>query len=330
MEYFPRELVTEWRRLDIPVSGASYVIAVSGGADSVSLLRAIAALQELGKLENKYIVAHFNHGLRGVESDGDQKFVEKLAADCGFSFEVESTNREALEKIDSNLEQACRRARYLFLYRVASENECIGILTGHTRNDQAEQFLLNLIRGSGTKGLSGMLEIRKMSEFESEIELIRPLLRWANRDETVKYASANDGFRIDASNSDRNFLRVRVREELLPIMKEANPRIIDRIADTANQIGQIDKYVETRACIQIEGLKPNELPIRKIIEADVAIRGALVREWLKRSRKNLTRITKAHIDSVVCLAMTEKSGRIVEMPGGNIVEKHNGLLRFRS
>ena len=150
MHSFVRNLITEWRRLGLPFEGETVIVAVSGGADSVSLLLAIADLGRRKKIDHRIVAAHCNHGLRGVESDADQELVRVLAEKLGIDFVSEYIK---ISK-KGNLEQNARDARYAILRKIADDEKAFAVLTGHTINDQAETFLLNLIRGSGTDGLA--------------------------------------------------------------------------------------------------------------------------------------------------------------------------------
>ena len=164
MDKFVRNLITEWRRLGQPIYGEAIIVAVSGGADSVALLCAFADLKKRKKLSSRLIAAHLNHGLRADESDADELFVQKLAETLGVEF---ATEKGAIRKT-GNLEQNARVARYDFLRMVAAENNASIVVTGHTLNDQAETFLINLIRGSGIDGLSSMPVIRPLNDENSE------------------------------------------------------------------------------------------------------------------------------------------------------------------
>ncbi len=227
MHKFVRSLITEWRKLGLPFSGDPLVVAVSGGADSMSLLLAISDLLKRKKLAQRVIVAHFNHKLRGRESDSDEAFVRKCARDLGMEFAAGMRTT----KLKGNLEQNARNERYKFLSKIAHESGASTVLAAHTKNDQAETFLMNLIRGSGADGLGGMTPIRKLDE---RVLLVRPLLSWATRTDTETYASERDlKYRTDRMNDDKAFTRVRIRKVILPMLAEINPRIIDTLARTA-------------------------------------------------------------------------------------------------
>ena len=146
MHQFVRKLITEWRRLELPVAGETVVIAVSGGTDSVSLLLAMHDLVEREKLDIRIVAAHFDHNLRDG-SDQDAEYVKRLCTQL--KVELNIGHGEAKR---GNLEQNARDARYAFLTKTALTLNAVAILTAHTQNDQAETFLMNLVRGSGPEG----------------------------------------------------------------------------------------------------------------------------------------------------------------------------------
>jgi len=254
MHKFVRNLITEWRKLEIPFSGQTFIIAVSGGADSISLLAALHDLKERKKLNLRFVVAHFNHNLRGFESDADENFVKQLTAKFGFELAI---GHGKISK-EGNLEQNARQARYNFLIEIAGNLKAYGVLTAHTMNDQAETFLMNLIRGSGIDGLSGMKVTRELHDTETQERadkaqendsksaasprlpfsappfLIRPLLNWAKRIDTENFCRENEvEFRYDTMNEDMAFRRVRIRKMLIPMLVDFNPKIIETLAKTA-------------------------------------------------------------------------------------------------
>lgn len=331
---FARRLRSEWRLLELPAKDKTIVLAVSGGADSSALLAAFAELQNAAKLDFKIIVAHFNHNLRGEESRKDAKFVKKLAARCGFLFEDAVWETEEL--INDNLEQAARRARYRFLRETAVKYCAFAVLTAHTLNDQAETFLLRLLRGSAAEGLGGMKPIRflepEISNCHSEVLLIRPLLTWARRETTEEYCRDKTiDFRFDAMNNNTAFNRVGVRRKLLPLLKTFNPQIIETLAQTADllredaeELNQIAENILKTAFQEDKSLK-----VSLIVFYSPAQRRRTIRLWLKNLRGSLRQISFKHLQGIDNLLVKSAGGKYVELPGGAIVLKQKNRLIYR-
>src|SRR5690242_11540443 len=182
---FTRVLLVEWRKLKLPLAAETFVVGVSGGADSTALLLALHELKSAGKLSVKICVAHLDHKLRKT-SGQDARWVSDLAAKLGYDCVIgRSKVAENARANNDNLEQAAREARYAFLQRTAKRVSAGYVLTGHTMDDQAETVLLRLMRGSGGFGLGGMDAVRPLAK-NSSIKLVRPLL-WARRIETEDY-----------------------------------------------------------------------------------------------------------------------------------------------
>ena len=353
MDDFPRKFITEWRKLELPFESRTFVAAVSGGADSVALLLVLSELRERKKLRNRFVVAHYNHNLRGGESAKDAEFVQSLCVK--FDFEFAFGDGEVSRK--GNLEQNARIARYEFLGKTAENLDAFGVLTAHTINDQAETFLLNLMRGSGLRGLTAMTansrfkiqdsgfktgnlesEIENLESetlnLESEIVLIRPLLGWATRKDTENYCHRREiEPRHDSMNDDLAFSRVRVRKILLPLMKEFNPKIIETLARTAEllrlEIGGKDS--ETRRRRDEKGLfQSSEIALGQLRSLSQSELYESLRDWLELVRGNLRGLELKHIAAIESLISSRKSGKIVELPGGASVVKENGKLAFKN
>ena len=317
MRNFERKLITEWRTLVLPVSDATFVVGVSGGADSVSLLLALDELQKLHKLQFRLIASHFNHGLRGKESDVDEAFVRVLCSDRKIELSV---GRSSLKHV-SNIEQGARIERYEFLRQTALNLSVSAVLTGHTVDDQAETLLMNLIRGSGIQGLTGMPAVRELTRDHGNIKLVRPLLNWARRADTENYCRELEvNYRSDTMNEDESFTRVRIRKILLPLLHDFNPRIVEKLADTARLLR--DEIIDLPE-VTAETLSLADL--RSLSDGELA---RIVRSWLAVNRGDLRQIEVKHIDSIRRLVNSQKSGKIVELPGGDAVVKESGKLVF--
>lgn len=318
MNKFCRNFITHWRKNSLPFTGETFIVAVSGGADSVSLALVLSELQHLKKFNLRFIVAHFNHNLRDDESNLDEIFVEKLAEKLGLEFVSAKGN---IGK-KGNLEQNARLARYGFFAQVVDKFAAYGVLTAHTINDQAETFLLNLIRGSGVEGLSAMHINSEFQVSGLKFRVIRPFLNWAKRQETEAFChTANMEFRQDSMNFDKKFTRVRVRNHLIPLMQSFNPRIIETLSNTASLLnsGNITRNFE-----QIE----DELILKNLQIMDKDILNYTLRCWLKHHRRNLRGISSKHIRAIESLIFSQKSGRVAELPNGEQVLKSNGKLTF--
>lgn len=355
MHDFTRNLLTEWRKLGLPFADKTFVVAISGGADSVSLALALNDLRNRKKLDLRFVLAHFNHKLRGEESDEDEKFAKKIAEKFEFELAVGSQNSDAkIENQKGNLEQNARLARYDFLGATARNLDADGVLTAHTLNDQAETFLMNLLRGSGLEGLGGIKPIRNlMSEVQNQelveefnIRLIRPLLNWAKREDTENFCHLNEiKFRYDSMNEDLAYRRVRIRKVLLPLLKDFNPKIVETLGKTAELLrhnsesllrsadfGAVNGETENES----HSLFPKEgevqaievLMVRELKNVFPSMRRLAVREWLKNRRGDLRRLSAKHFEAIENLILSRKSGSIIELPGNEVVIKKNGKLFY--
>jgi tRNA(Ile)-lysidine synthase len=331
MDKFTRNFLTEWRRLRLPFADKSFVLAVSGGADSVSLALAAARLQTEQKLRHKFLIAHYDHNLRGAESARDREFVEDLAGRLKIEF-VCRTADERRRYDDGNLEQNARRQRYAFLLETARKTGSGGVLTAHTLNDLAETFLLNLIRGSGIEGLSALKTVRNFAECE-DVRLIRPLLVWAKRDDTESFCRKHGiEFRQDAMNDDLDFRRVAVRKKLIPLLAEFNPAIIETVARTSLHLGAdralLDNLLSSDEKFGALVEKPRP-EIKSLKELAAPTLQKFLRKWLVERRGDLRRLDATHFRAISDLIHSRKSGKVVELPGFETVRKEKGKLIFQ-
>lgn len=316
----------------MPLAGETVIIAVSGGADSCALALALSQLKQDKKLDLRFVIAHLNHDLRGEYSEEDARFVKALAEKL--NFELVLSKREISQ--EGNLEQNARAERYRFLNETAGNLKACAVLTAHTVNDQAETFLMNLIRGSGIEGLGGMRAVRhldagKKSELEhqissSQILLARPLLGWARREDTENFCHRQEvEFRYDAMNEDLRFQRVRIRKVLLPLLKDFNPKIIENLAKTAEllRLEMAEKAVPENL------FEEEELSLKELKHLTKPVLYRRLRAWLKKNRGDLRRLELKHIEAIERLAFSRKSGKMVELPGEEKIIKGGGKLQFK-
>lgn len=219
------------------------VVAVSGGPDSVALLRALLAVRPSGL---PLVVAHLDHQLRGAESDGDAEFVRQLHGSLQegqpqLALRTASLDVAALARASgNNLENAARQARYAWLAEVAVETGCRFVATGHTADDQAETVLHRLLRGTGLTGLRGIAARRPL---QGAVELLRPLLHVTRAEVLAYLAELQQPARQDSSNCNLELTRNRLRHELLPLLaRDYNPaiaRLLTQLAEQAEEAGTI-------------------------------------------------------------------------------------------
>ncbi|HDL86210.1 MAG TPA: tRNA lysidine(34) synthetase TilS, partial [Candidatus Acetothermia bacterium] len=299
------------------------LVAVSGGVDSVVLLDLLRQLAPEYSLE--LVVAHLDHQLRGEESRTDARFVEQLALRYGLSFVSESMDvRVVARKKKIGIEEAARMVRLQFLRTTAEKVGATKIAIGHTSNDLAETVLFNLIRGAGTAGLVGIRPVNP--------PFVRPLID-VTRAEIVSYAREHDlSWREDRSNVDTKFTRNRIRHEIIPALREFNPKLIAGLSRTAEIVRE-----EHDAFLELLDRPWKEMLIeesrgmvrlnRKYLErSSVGIRRALLRRALERVRGDLQGINKAHIDALCHLITSSRAHGEIHLPrvltrvqGGDVV-----------
>jgi len=302
-------------------------IAVSGGADSVALvwwLRELApdlGIQVAGLI-------HVNHQLRGAESDADEDFCRRLAGRVGLPIAVASIAVAADARARHvSMEVAARDARYVFFDRAAADLEATVVVTGHTLDDQAETVMLRLLRGAGTRGLSGIRARRG--------HIARPLLR-VRRAETRDYLSGRgEPWREDASNLDTTIARNRIRHELMPVLDAIAPGSALVLARTARLAQDDENYLMEAAIKNRPALVVSEEGPDGPVGVDAvglsvlppAVGRRLIRALATQVAPRAS-LSAAHLEAVLGLAGTDKSAGHLDLPG-LIVEKHGAMLRLQ-
>lgn len=225
--------------LDRQVRTGVWVVAVSGGSDSVGLLRVLHALAPRAGLTLS--VAHLDHGTRGAEGKADAAFVASLAETLGLAFDLGHWRPTR----PGHFEADARQARYDWLLEVARARGAEAMAVGHTRDDQAETVLHRLVRGTGLRGLAGMPRTRSLDE---NIQLVRPLLPVSRAEIRGYLAALGQPFREDATNLDGDRTRSRIRHKLLPLLRsEYNPKVAEALVRLAALSAGSTRALERRA-----------------------------------------------------------------------------------
>lgn len=297
-------------------------VAVSGGADSVALLRMLLELR--GELGIVLAVLHLNHKLRGEESDADQAFAAELATQHGLDFLPGHADvREHAKAAKLSLEAAARQLRYEWFTTVAREQRLDAITTAHTLDDQAETVLLKLLRGAGTRGLAGIYPVVHGA---SDFRIVRPLLCATRADVESYLVSIGQGWREDETNLDRRFLRNRVRHELLPLLeRDYNPNI-RRVLSDLSEVSRAEEEFWSHKIEGAPGLEPSSSGQLNVAEF-AQLHLALQRRLLKRfAEQNGLALDFDDIERLRRCALGEC--RKLELLGGRVAEVTATELRL--
>ena len=326
MTRLEQKLKAELRRLDVAKSG-SLVVAISGGADSVSLLDGCIRLKQRGKLPAKVFAAHLNHQLRGEESDDDENFVRRLAIERGVECLIERIAVADFAKAEQqNLEATARRLRYEFLKRAAEIFEAEFVCTAHTLDDQAETLVMRLLRGTGAEGLRGIHTSARLGE---TTKLARPLLTTTRAEVLSHCVRYNLDFRQDSSNLSAEMTRNRVRHELIPLLQSFNRRSNEAIIRGMGLIAADDDCLkQISEKVLATSLVGEGLNARLLAQHHPAIQRRVLRLWLERTRGSLLRIEAVHISALESLILRPEGGRIIELPGKWQVRRKSGVLEI--
>ena len=316
-------------------AGMRLAVGVSGGADSVALLRALDARR--GELGLVLSVAHLHHGLRGAEADADRAFVEALVAALALDFHEARVDVAAeADLARESIEEAARRLRYGWFRQLMAARTVDAVATAHTRDDQAETVCAKFLRGAWTEGLSG---VHPLVEF-AEGRVVRPLLR-ATRIEVEAYLTAlGQGWREDSSNRDAAFTRNRIRHELLPVLETWNPQIREHLAQTAVLARDEEAWWDAELARVAPQILLSGRPVRgggrasgEALAVDrirlAALAPALQRRLLRLAAGRMgVRLDFQTTEALRALALEGRSGQRRELPQGLRAERTPRELRL--
>jgi tRNA(Ile)-lysidine synthase len=337
-----RQLRTLLEKENFLRAGDRVGVAVSGGADSVALLRLFVELREaLGVV---VCVAHFNHKLRGKASEADEKFAAKLAAQHGVEFFVERENVRAKAKRErANLEDAARRARYAFFEQLVKEGRVSRVAVAQTADDQAETVLAHILRGTGLAGLAGIHPQAGI--------VFRPLLAIRRAALRAYLHGKRQSWREDASNRDETRTRSRIRHKLMPFLeKKFQSSVVEHLCQLAELAREDNTYLDFAARLRVHEVakeigagisvpvgefagiqkgSPKTSGTEKFPEAKtLALKKRMVREIVKRVKPRTGELGALHVEAVLHLAQSGHSGKILQLPGGVDVRRTQDSLVF--
>lgn len=291
------KLLKQLRQYDMIAPGDRVVCAVSGGADSVALLFGMYLLRE--KLDIEVAAVHFNHHLRGEESDRDEQFVRELCSRYDIPLSV---GRAQVQPGKKGLEAAARDARYRFFATLSGK-----IATAHTADDNAETVLMHLVRGTGLRGLGGIAPVNG--------NIIRPMLT-VTRQEVLAFLQEYALPHVeDSSNSGDAFLRNRLRHRVMPLLKEENPKLAENLSEMAMELRLDADALETQG----------ELPtVAQLRAMQPALRSRALHRFLQEN--GVPEPERSHIRGVEALVFSEKPSARVDLPGGVVAARNYDRL----
>jgi tRNA(Ile)-lysidine synthase len=304
-----KETIRKYRMLS---PGERVLVAVSGGPDSVCLLSVLQAVAK--ELVLTLHIAHLDHLFRGEESADEALFVGELAKRFNIPATIERFNVPAFcRERGLSPQEGAREVRYDFLQRVARTIDAARIATGHTADDQAETFLMRLMRGAGASGLSAIPPVRE--------NIIRPLIE-ATRDEVLEHLRETGlSFVTDPSNAKPLYTRNRIRLEIIPVLKRFNPRIIKTLAAEAALLRDEDEAIESH-CAMLADVSlersVSELFIRRneFNALPTAFRRRLLKKALDLAGAESLRLSLTRIDDTLTFMASAQTGRSISLIRG--------------
>ena len=303
--------------------GARVLVAVSGGSDSVALLHLLCELAPVLAFEVAGL-AHLNHQLRGAESDDDERWCRELAGGLDLPIAVERADIGALARAHRvSVEVAARRARYRFLDLAAARVNADTVATGHTRDDQAETFLLRLLRGAGATGLAAIPPRRGM--------FVRPILGVRRAELRAYLADRGVTFRDDSTNADTRILRNWIRHELIPLLGdrltsdvvEVFAREATLMRDDATLLSAVADEA-ARRILRDDRTGRVTIPTAELAALPPALARRVIRRALLQTSPAFQGAT--HVDRVLEMALAEAEHRRTDLPGVRVERIPDGVV----
>jgi tRNA(Ile)-lysidine synthase len=308
------------------------LIACSGGPDSVALLR---LLRQIHSTPSQLAVAHFHHGLRGEASDEDARFVAQLCERLAVACHIGHADPESLRQQarGEGLESAARGQRYRFLTQTAEQLGARYLVTGHTADDQAETVLHHVLRGTGLAGLAGMPATRMLS---AAVTLVRPLLSFTRAEILAYLQTERQSYREDEHNVQEQFLRSRLRHQLLPLLEGSYypdvRRSLRRLAQVAHDAhAVIQPLAESLLdrCLTRQSAKSVELDCRPLRDAPEHLcREAFVCLWRRQAWPQQS-MTFEHWQRLARTARSSGESQAIDLPGAIHVCRRGWTLELR-
>lgn len=303
----------------------SVLLAYSGGADSSAMLDLLA--NDAQKNGYTLHLAHFNHRIRGEESERDALFCKVQAEKYNLPFHIGSADVPALAKASGNsIEMEAREQRYAFFERVMLDNDIKILATAHHALDQIETVLIHILRGSGISGICGMSECRAMNE--NGTFLVRPFLH-TEREQILLYCKENGiSYIEDSTNADTNYMRNAIRAEITPKLREMNQNLSEAFARLAENAREADEFITSEANkFILAECTDGFIPTENLIKCHPAVRAKILTEFCKKSTD--VRLERTHIKAIAELCEKQQSENAsLSLPEKTRAKLSGGRLTF--
>lgn len=297
------------------------ILGISGGPDSMLLVHYLWEFTKKKPLT--IIVAHLNHGLRGISSEKDQKLVQQFCKEKNLIFEAKKADIKSLSKDQKKgLEETGRDQRHLFFKELCKKYHTKKVLLAHHADDNAETILMNIIRGSGLNGISGM----RYTENLKEITIFRPLLDLTKKEILKLCSQKKVAYRIDRTNHDNNTSRNFLRNTIIPKLEQLNPSVNKTISENAENFREIEEYLNLEANTWLRENEQNEytaFPAPKFKSLHPALQKAIFRNLYLHHRGHLKNLEKKHLSEILTLINNNIGNKKKKFNGMEIYLKQN-------
>ena len=316
-------------------TGDAVMVGVSGGPDSIALVKILHTINAAKGLHLRFVIAHLNHQLRGKAAEEDAQFVRDSAAGLSFPYVVKEVDVQKIaDQTKCSIEEAARTERYRFFQEAAREQGTTLIALGHTADDNAETVLHRIIRGAGAVGLGG-IPIKRPLTPDSPLQIIRPLLfTW--RKEIIQYLQDKRlGYRTDESNHETTYLRNKIRLNLIPLLEEQyNPNIKNTLNQLCRIFSENNEYLSSEAKKALKNATIKSDGERHVIDAYFLgkqpriIQHRVIQEVLNNLHIPLKEITYGHYTTILDGIAKAGKMRRFQLPGKLCIQYERQQLHF--
>ena len=309
---------------DMIRKGSRVLVCVSGGADSVCLLKTFLALKK--KLSIEIVVANLDHCLRAEESEKESAFVKDLCRKESVICVHKKVKVLGVKNSKKSIEEKARAERYKFFYKAAEEYGCECIATGHTMDDQAENVIMKVVYGGSISGLAGIPPVRN----EKEYKVIRPLIRVSRKEILYFLKKLKQRYIKDSSNNDVNFIRNKVRLKLLPLLEKYNPSVrrnLINLSDSLREDLELISSCKEQCLVNIIGV--TEIAIKDIILQPKALRRDIFKVIFVNAGGDVKKLNYRHWMDLDLFIRTAEKGKTIDLPGKIKVTKTSKQISFK-